>query len=313
MAEHLSDKNSETTSRSKIFAMVTTLKSREYTPHAVKTFFENTELNDTDRFILISNDDPNASTFQTKLSKRLELINNPEPLSFAANVNQMIDLALSTSSDLYFINNDVIFSDNWLAPLAQGDDRTILSPVSNREVQYAGSAVVIASKHVANTMILKAPMELSEYLASPRMFQALAEAHSKTASGYLTLLVFPFFCVKLPLGVMQVVGKFDLSFGRAGGEDYDYALRAWLAGFECQLALGSYLLHFWGRSTWAGGPRAESSYDKGFLGIFEEKWGKALFQFALQENDSAITSDPELNNLRQTGRLGELVRRLKMR
>jgi hypothetical protein len=63
MAEHLSDKNSETTNRSKIFAMVTTLKSREYTPHAVETFFENTELNDTDRFILISNDDPNAFTF----------------------------------------------------------------------------------------------------------------------------------------------------------------------------------------------------------------------------------------------------------
>ena len=297
--------------RSKIFAMVTTLKSREYTSHGVRTFFENTELNESDRFILINNDDPNTAEFQPKLGQRLELINNPEPLSFAANANQMIDLALASSSDLYFMNNDVIFSENWLTPLAMGDDKTILSPVSNREVQYAGTAVVVASKHVANTMILKAPMELSEYLASPKMFHALAEAHSKTASGYLPLVVFPFFCVKLPLDVLRVVGKFDLSFGRAGGEDYDYALRAWLAGFECKLALGSYLLHFWGRSTWAGGAQSESSYDKGFLKIFEEKWGNALFQFALQENDSAIRSNPELNKLRQAGKLGELIKRLK--
>jgi len=150
----------------------------------------------------------------------------------------MITEALATASDLFFMNNDVIYTDDWLTPLL-GNDRAILSPVSNREVQYAGSAVVVSTQHVATTMVLKAPMDLSEYLESPRMFQALAEAHRKTGSGYLPLLVFPFFCVKLPLPVLQSVGKFDEAFGRAGGEDYDYALRAWLAGFEVKLALKS--------------------------------------------------------------------------
>ncbi|MFN4896562.1 MAG: glycosyltransferase family 2 protein [Pseudomonadota bacterium] len=300
--------NSQRPTRSRLFAMVTTVSSRDYTPYALQSFFEMTPLTDTDSFILISNDDPDAGNLIPSNARQLTLRINDTPLSFARNANQMIALALSSKSDLFFMNNDVIYSDNWLNPLI-GHDRSILSPLSNREVQYAGSAVVVSSKHVATTMVLKAPMDLSEYLASPRMFQALAEAHRKTGSGYLPLLVFPFFCVKLPLLVLEAVGKFDETFGRAGGEDYDYALRAWLAGFDVKLALGSYLLHFWGKSTWtAKGDAAQSeSYDTGFLRRFEEKWGSPLFRYTLQENDSEVLANPELLALRQSGNMGALV------
>ena len=303
--------NVTSTDRPRLFAMVTTKKSRDYTPHALRTFFETTPLRDVDRVVLINNDDPNAAELIPSNTTITELINNTAPQGFAKNANEMIAQALASGSDLFFMNNDIIYTDNWLTPLL-GNDHAILSPISNREVQYAGSAVVVASQHVATTMILKAPMEISEYLESPRMFQALAEAHRKTASGFLPLMVFPFFCVKLSLPILERVGKFDEIFGRAGAEDYDYALRAWLSGFEVKLALGSYLLHFWGKSTWTtkSNTPAPADYDTSFLERFKEKWGESLFHYIYNENDSEITANPELLALRQSGSLAGLVSRL---
>jgi hypothetical protein len=298
--------------RPRLFAMVTTVTSRDYTPYALKTFFEATPLRSEDTVVLISNDDSAAhDLIPPPHVLRTELIMNSKPMSFAANANAMIDRALATGSDLFFMNNDIIYADEWLVPLV-GHDQAILSPVSNREVQYVGSAVVVSSQHVATTMVLKAPMELSQYLESPRMFQAVAEAHRKTASGYLPLLVFPFFCVKIPLPILETLGRFDETFGRAGAEDYDYALRAWLAGFEVKVALGSYLLHFWGKSTWTaqGIPSAPASYDTSFLEKFEAKWGTSLYRYIFLENDSEVSSTPELRSLRESNNLQGLISRL---
>lgn len=301
--------------RPRLFAMVTTSASRDYTPHALRTFFETTPLNESDSFVLINNDDPEPKPLIPSKTRKFELLNNSTPLGFAANANQMIDLALKTERDLFFINNDVIFSDDWLSPL-NGNDQAILAPISNREVQYSGSATVVSSKHVATNMLLRAPMELSEYLESPRMFQAIAEAHRKTGHGYLSVIVFPFFCVKIPLPILKTVGRFDESFGRAGGEDYDYALRAWLAGFQVKLALGSYLLHFWGKSTWTAKESSSSSstnapsYDTSFLQKFEAKWGSSLYRLILQENTDEINENPELLKLRDSGDISSLIARM---
>lgn len=291
--------------------MVTTAKSRDYTPHALKTFFECTPIRDGDSVVLINNDDPEVHDRIPANATRTELVNNATPKSFAANANAMAERALATGSDLFFMNNDIIYADDWLTSLI-GHDQAILSPVSNREVQYAGSAIVVSTQHVATTMVLKAPMELAQYLESPRMFQALAEAHRKTGSGYLPLIVFPFFCVKIPLPILRAVGKFDETFGRAGAEDYDYALRAWLAGFEVKLALGSYLLHFWGKSTWTAqdGSSVPPSYDTSFLQKFEAKWGSSLYRYIFLENDSEISADPELRALREATNMQALISRI---
>jgi GT2 family glycosyltransferase len=291
--------------------MVTTATSREYTPHALKSFFETTPLRDRDAVVLINNDDPEVYNRIPLNGVRTELVNNSTPKSFAANANAMVDRALATESDLFFMNNDIIYADEWLTPLL-GHDQAILSPVSNREVQYAGSAVVVSTQHVATTMVLKAPMELSQYLESPRMFQALAEAHRKTGGGYLPLLVFPFFCVKIPLPILHAVGRFDETFGRAGGEDYDYALRAWLAGFEVKLALSSYLLHFWGKSTWTvqDSSSTSPSYDTSFLQKFEAKWGSSLHRYIFLDDDSEVSADPELCSLRDANNIQAFIARL---
>ncbi len=295
----------------RLFAMVSTRSSRAYTPHALRSFFETTGMRGEDRLILINNDDPDFDEIATPFRDHITLITRPEPYGFSKNANTMIEEALRTGSDLFFMNNDVIFTDNWLAPLT-GYEHSILSPISNREVQYVGSAVVVKTHHVLNMVTTQAPMDIEHYLASPRMFQAIAEAHNRSSSGLLTLIVFPFFCVRLPQSVMQRVGKFDESFGMAGGEDYDYCLRACLAGFDVQMNLASYLLHFWGKSTWTAGEKGapNPNYNIDFLEVFRKKWGEALFQFVLRDKDSLIQSNPEAKALLDSRNLPELIRLL---
>jgi GT2 family glycosyltransferase len=294
----------------RLFAMVTTAKSCGYTPYAISSFFDTTRLRPQDRFVLINNDDPTLHERIAPHRNAIEVVTNAAPKGFAANANSMISEALRSGMDLFFMNNDIIFTDHWLTPLT-GEPHSILSPISNREVQYAGSAIVTKTQQVANLVVTEAPMALEQYLAAPRMYQAIAEGHRKLASGMMRLVVFPFFCVRIPLEVMRRVGKFDEAFGRAGGEDYDYCLRAWLAGFNVQMVLSSYLLHFWGKSTWGvkDGQQA-ASYNTDFLEIFRAKWGEALFQYTLQENDSCVKANPQATSLRDRGDLAGVVRLL---
>jgi hypothetical protein len=292
----------------RLFAMVTTLKSRGYTPYALHSFFDTTALRSQDRFVLINNDDPALDELAAPYKAHISVEHNSSPRSFAANANSMISQAVDSGMDLFFMNNDIIFTDNWLAPLT-GNPKTILSPISNREVQYAGSTIIPKTQEVTQLVVTEAPMALEDYLSAPRMYQAIAESHQKIASGLMRLIVFPFFCVRLPLAVMQRVGKFDEGFGRAGGEDYDYCLRAWLSGFDVHMALASYLIHFWGKSTWSSDSQQQTpSYNTDFLEVFRAKWGEALFQYTLRENDSLIKAHAEAARLRDTGDLGGMVR-----
>lgn len=108
------------TERPSLFAMVTMATSREYTRHALSSFFKHTPLRPIDRVVLINNADPSAAKMVAPYVS-LELLTRDTPLGFAANVNSMIAEALMTSADLYFLNNDIIFSDGWLFPLLESE------------------------------------------------------------------------------------------------------------------------------------------------------------------------------------------------
>lgn len=291
--------------RPRIFAMVTMKMSREYTRHALRSFFACTELGISDRFVLINNDDPTVADI-CEPYPRVEEYRRTQPLGFAANVNSMIAEALTSQADLYFLNNDIIFSENWLLPLLESDE-SICAPISNREVQYVGSVVLPKTQAVQQMFLFDGPMNLDQYLAAPRMFDAIAEAHRRDSSGRMRLTVFPFYCVKLPLPVLERVGKFDESFGMAGGEDYDYCLRAWLAGCDVHMTLGTILLHFWGKSTWSPKEGQRDEYKRDFLEIFRAKWGEVLYRYVLCEDDSLIRANPRAEESRRNGNLKEMI------
>mgnify|MGYP006275750101 CR=1 FL=1 len=305
MGEKIGAQISTSSGRSRIFAMVTMEKSREYTRHALRSFFATTPLRENDRFVLINNDDPNAEELRAPFS-RVEHCVRETPHGFAANVNSMIEEALLSQADLFFLNNDIIFSEGWLLPLLESE-RSVCAPISNREVQYVGSVVLPKTEVVQQMFVFDGPMTLEQYLEAPRMFEAIADAHRRSSTGKMRLTVFPFYCVKLPFLVLQQIGKFDESYGVAGGEDYDYCLRAWLAGFDVHMTLETILLHFWGKSTWSSHEGKSASYNKEFLQIFRDKWGEALYRYVLCEDDSLLRANAKAEELRQQGDLKGMI------
>ena len=265
----------------KLFSMVTTAGSARYTGHALRSFFQNTPLEAGDRVMLIDNDNSyQLSEFQ----ERVDILKNPAPLGFAENANQAIDLALHYGADLYFLNNDIILPPRWLEPFLIPEP-LILTPFSNRELQYETPAI--------NARMC---MELDDYLGHEEAFEKIAELHKNATNGYKKVIVAPFFVVKLPLSVMREIGHFDESFGKGGGEDYDYCLRATLGGFSVAYAIQSYVLHFGGKSSWSGveTSAAQNERELKFRAVFASKWGMELLKLILFEERWIVENNPEL-------------------
>ena len=267
----------------KIFGMVTTRDSWEYTSYAIKSFFRTLKLSGEERLYLIDNDESfeeDASWF----SPHLEIIKNKSPQSFSANVNSIMKIAEEKQADLYFLNNDIIFTENWINPLLI-DDASILSPLSNREVQYDHGGVV-----------WKNVMKLNEYLGKQNILKEVVELHKSQHQGYRKVISLPFFCIKIPYAVYSKVGKFDENFGKGGAEDNDYCLRAYLEGFDVKYALQSYVLHFSGKSTWAGGESQLETEERvqNFREVFQSKWGPDLLSLIIDFKQDIINSRPDL-------------------
>ena len=77
---------------SNLFSMVTLRSSLDYTYSAIESFFKNTQLKEDDEFLLIDNDGCELKNFYN--NKKIQIIKNKSPLSFAGNANQSIDHAL---------------------------------------------------------------------------------------------------------------------------------------------------------------------------------------------------------------------------
>jgi GT2 family glycosyltransferase len=283
----------------KVFGMVTTKDSWEYTSYAIKSFFRTTKFTGDEQLILIDNDESfeeDASWF----SPFLEIWKNKEPLSFAANANQVMNYASERKADLYFLNNDIVFTDHWLNPLLI-DEPSILSPLSNREIQYEGGG-----QRWGNVM------KLNEYLGKQAILKEIAEKHRASLQGYRKVISLPFFAVKIPYSIYSAVGSFDEGFGKGGAEDNDYCIRTYQAGFDVKYAQQSYVLHFSGKSTWAGGETKEQTEERcnTFREAFKKKWGEKLLKLYIDLDQSIINESPELTELAKNEDYKSLIEKL---
>ncbi len=272
------------------FAMITTRGSFEYNKHALASFYRNTQLQKGDRFLLIDNDgywfENNSASYPL-----LETHVNLEPRGFAENANFALKAASEHNADLYLLNNDIIFTPHWLAAL-QSSEAAILTPLSNREVQFAVAVSAVKSGAVFDLYITEMNMSLEQYIGNESYLDSIAIANRKKSSGYLPVICLPFYAVRIPQSVYKQIGAFDTDYGKGGGEDYDYCLRAVLAGFKVQFALGSYLLHFGGKSSWSGveTPEQQLTRENIFFSHFEKKWGPELLELILKENNKVLKS-----------------------
>lgn len=282
-----------------VFSMISTKHSRHFTYYALKTFFETTPLNSDDLFLLIDNDKSLTQDISV-ISNRITLVPNKSPMSFACNVNQSMRIAAKEKADLFFLNNDLIFTPNWITALLL-DEASILSPLSNREVRYSSPE-----------WSLKTSMELYDYILNKQHLHAYAVQHAEKFSGYKAALSLPFFCVKIPYKLFSHVGFLDERFEKGGAEDNDYCLRAHLASFPVKYACASFVLHFIGKSTWDGAESAGETHARvsGFNRAFQEKWGQKLTELVLNFDTRALKENKSLEELLQNGDVKSIIQEL---
>jgi GT2 family glycosyltransferase len=281
-----------------IFAMVTTRHSHAYTNYALSSLIEHTKLEPEDVVILIDND-ANYPGLPDDCAGKVQMLVNENPRSFAANLNQTLERARERKATVVFLNNDLIFSRGWYEPL-RSDGPFLLSPLSNAEIQYSEGG-----------LDCKLGMDLEDYLGKEHLFRDIARRHRNRTHGYMKVLTFPFFAVKIPYQVYSVVGNLDETFGIGGGEDKDYCIRCYLEGFELSFALNSYILHFQGKSTWRGAETREqtAARDRFYMERFKQKWGDAFFDLMCLNDVSKLP--PDLRRAHDEGDFRQLIERLK--
>ncbi len=295
--------------KKRLFGMVSTAPSLEYTRTAIATFAATTPLHPGDTFLLVDND--GSLTGHDWVPPFCTTVGNRAPKGFAENFNALIDRAVELRADLYLLNNDLVFTDGWSEQLAV-DTPAILSPLSNREVGYAHSVVVPQTGHVLELTMFPSQCSLEEYRGREAAFAAIVSAHRRACRGLHSVYVAPFFCAKVPLEILETLGYLDEHFGRGGGEDFDYCLRAHLAGFRVAFALGAYVLHFGGKSSWSGVETTaeQTSRETRFRNVFREKWGPALFELILRENNEVLMNTDDLAELDRAGKIPDVIRRM---
>ena len=283
-----------------IFCMVTTRASSKYTIPALESFARSTTLNPDDALLLIDND-ASFSLPQGFSLSYLTIEVNPKPLGFAENMNRGIREALTRKTNVVLLNNDLIFSKGWNEQLFNNEQR-ITSPLSSREVSYQ-----FENFNATN------PMSLESYIGNETIFDSIAAHHRDNNTGILNVFTVPFFAVGIPFEIISKVGFLDESFGKGGGEDYDYCLRAILQGALIQYEMSSYVLHFGGKSSWSGAESSneQSERERLFFARFEEKWGPVLTDIVLRENVSLIEENPQLADLVAQGNYRAIVEMLK--
>ena len=281
----------------RMFGMVMTKDSGRYTTATLESFFSRTQFqSETDHFLLIDIDAAGKTEDLRSSFSGIEIVTNLQPKSFAENGNLVISRASETDADAYFLNNDVIFPPDWIAPL-DVPMPAVLAPTSNQNFQYRHGALET-----------KPVMKLEEYVGKEKDFEEIVAQHRLSHFGYDMAYKTNFFTVKIPSVVYKKIGGFDTTFGVAGGEDDDYCIRAYLGGFSVQVAVQSYCLHFGGKSTWDGPESKEKWREREaiFIRRFQEKWGQYLAQFLLTKDARLIDRYPEFKSALAEGGIAAL-------
>ncbi|WP_059021763.1 glycosyltransferase [Vibrio coralliirubri] len=192
--------------------------------------------------IIIVNDYSDDVT--TKYLKSVEarydkicLINNEVNLGYTKSAN--VGLSSSKADFRIILNSDTIVTPDWVSKLSnvafQSNNVGIVGPISNA----AGSQSVPSVKGTkGQTAINKLPDGFS--------IDDMNDIASVN-SGNTTMPSVPLihgFCIGIKSEVIQEIGYFDdVNFARYYGEENDYCLRAYRAGFELIVATDTYIFH----------------------------------------------------------------------
>ena len=212
--------------------MVTIKNTNSYTDLALKSFFKNTPIKNDDDFFLIDNDGCETEKFSTY--GEIKIIKNNNPLNFAENVNQVIDIAIKNKKDLIFLTNDLIFTEDWIKPVLLNSS-SISIPSNNQIFQYQSDC---------ENLKLKITMNFNDFNENYDLLNIIAKKHKRKFNPnqkFQTLLM-PFSCFKIPYEILNQVGYLDTSYGTGGGEDVDYRIKCAIKGHEVNFLI-DYIYH----------------------------------------------------------------------
>jgi len=242
------------------YCMVTTDNSKKYTDLALQSFFTHTQLRERDRFFLIDNDGKyKLSNYQ----EHITLISNHTPKTFAENMNFIMKIASFDKADFIGLNNDLVFTKNWNQNF--GTQNKISIPLCNQK--FIGEY---------GDLKVQSAMDLEDYIGKEEELNMFIQSIDPNLVN-VDKKIISFSCFYIPYQILEKVGLFDENFMH-GGEDIDYRLRSKQLGFDVDICYSSYVLHFYGKSTWRSGEekqktlkREQQCYD-----YFSQKWGKEM-------------------------------------
>jgi glycosyltransferase involved in cell wall biosynthesis len=240
--------------RPRYYCMVDMKCSQKYTHLALDTFFRNSIFKKQDKFFLIDND----KSF-TKDYENITVVSNVLPKSFAENMNFILKQAIMDGADFVGLNNDIVFTKNWNQNL--GDSNSVSIPLCNQHLQGDW---------------IKGEMELEEFVGKEESLNQIASQITTQPQNVAPNLIKAFYCFYIPHEVSSKVGLFDEEFGKGGGEDIDYGLRAEQLGFETKFNHQSYLLHFSHRTLDNETKEEKDSRTEQLYRHFCKKWGKEV-------------------------------------
>ena len=119
-------------------------------------------------------------------------------------------------------------------------------------------------------------MEIEEFVGKEESLNQIASQIISSPQNIAPNLIKAFYCFYIPHEVSSKVGLFDEEFGKGGGEDIDYGLRAEQLGFETKFNTNSYLLHFYHKTLNNETKDEEDSRTEHLYVHFSKKWGKEV-------------------------------------
>lgn len=259
-----------------VFAILHVPWSAKYTTFALQSLLDHTKLGPDDQLLLIGH-----CSGYSPVPPHVQYIVAPGAVTFAQKANFALRHSMVFGADLWLLSNDVYFTPNW-REAADNCDNVIALPACNQ---------LLTGQTRDGKVVIPPTLSLDDFGSAHRQLaDSIAMESEATRCGEeVSRPVMPFYVVRLPSRIYQTVGLFDENFIN-GCEDVDYRLRALQAGFECVYRMGTYLVHFHGKSTWDGSetPEITSNRESAVLANFRRKWGSVAEHVFLYGDYNAV-------------------------
>lgn len=180
---------------------------------------------------------------------QIRYVTSPRRLGFVENVNRAIK---TTTRTFVLLNSDTIVTNGWLDRLweclRQSSDIGIVSPLSNN-----GSFLSVT------------PTDLDHH-ETDKIAEIVQETSSGTSIDIPTAVGF---CMLVRRSVVDEIGLLDSAFSPGYGEEVDFCLRAWSAGWRSQVCTSSFVYHHGNKSF---DPDSSRTFRSRHERLLESRW-----------------------------------------